>query len=281
MLPTKPQSIINVYFGSIKACKTLFIPLLPISIVWFILNTAPDLLHITSLNAAMQLGASLFLAYVLETFCLCWGICFVYAKIAKQDARYKTALKTTAKKFLQTLILLVITAVTCIIAMTALLAAVLLLFKAINYFLPIGDLAYIILFALIAIPTTLFFLFPVACCFIVSQMEILLRNAEIYSAIKKAIKISFKIESVWKISGFIVATTLLAATILTPCLALMWLSNLINSKLANSELTSVIINLPISFILASTFLPLYVTASIYFYNDLILRFETKNYSKNI
>lgn len=251
----------KVFFAGMKAFKKIFIPVLPISAVFFLIQLSISSLSKTYLNETAKWWVLCLYAFVfplLSIFCSYWATCFVYDKLTKQNTSYKIALETVAKRFLKTLSIYIIP----LLAIAALIIIAFFSFKLINHYLPIKKSIFSILS--LAITTILF---PtIVCFFITSKIEVLLKNTGVFSAMKKAIKISFKIDSAWRMLCFIIIIAFLATIVITPFAFL--------STIKYLKLDLIFANFFLLLAVA-IYIPLSSTLFIYLYNDLILRFENR------
>ena len=263
MLPTKPQSILDILLNSIKTYKKNFILILPISVVLvasnmaFILVTTKVFSNLGILNRLFKDLLSFF-----GFFVFCWGICFVYNVIIEQGTNYITSLRTISKKVIQIVLLSIVWDIFTSIFM-------LFLGIASNLFLT-KPLIWAIAFT---IAVTILFL-PIMCFTFIFTLDSLVNDIKILSmlkSIKKAARLSFRVESMWRILCFAMVMILCFPINLVLSLVIVKLWALFYLK---SFIIKMVILMVFNFLILTLFwIPLKLTIFIYIYNDLVLRFE--------
>lgn len=254
MLPTKPQTIMNVFFDSIKACKKIYVQMLPICALIFI--TEASSVFFKSPQAFCLLSP-------LSMFCMYYGLYFAYNKPIQSELDHKTAIIITITRFFQSFVAF-ISFFACYLAMLLIMITSLIIISEliVEFFgyslfqLQSAEQTYMMLLMLITILVILASLFASF-----ASMDVLLKNSSIFAAVKKMLRIAFKIDNIWRV---VVIFILPISVILLP--------NVLNYLHLITVNTSILILA----LIGAIYLPLSSTTSIYVYHDLMLRFEQRN-----
>jgi len=259
MLPTEPQSIIKVILGGVTAYRKNILMLVPISILLSALYVASNIL--LKIEQLWALVAQLPLLFLI-IFCFYGALSFVYNLLSKQEASYRISLETDLRTFFKAIIL------------PFGLAAIMILYSIILYAsgvitLVLSNALFFITFFVI----NLIFLLAAICFSIVYTMEIIIKNSSIRPSIKKAAKIGFKTENIFKTLCFMLLLTLLSVLVFSFTAILMFFLTSIYEKLF-VHIPDLMFKMSFAFIfLTLLWTPIKLTTIVYFYNDLNLRFE--------
>ena len=251
MLSAHPQSIMQLFFSSIKTYKKIFIPLLPLTIIVFIIGRSSDLCQTSSSFEVRYVAIPLL--SLLDIICLCWGICLVYGLMAGHKASYKVSFYTAFRKVFKANFLLIIAG--------AISGGVLgiLSYQTDSNFGYLLDPSKPIFWVLATVVSVLaFYIFSLGTIY---PFEVLIKNAKVFPAMKKAAKISF---STLGLKRNVYFAILLLTLFIIFFLVGFFLPNF------NDVVSSVVVDM-----LMSIWLPYSTVLSVCFYHDLVLRFENR------
>ena len=289
MLPTNPQPLTKIFSNSIKIYRDTFKLILPISAILsalFILNRIFDSDYINKYKTKypsdyvirylsnidplwVNLGG--ILVSILCFISIGWGICLVYDLVTKNEATYKTPLINSLKKFFHLISFQIM-----------ILGAGILLVSAIYYLLllPFPDLTSAInKLAYSGVLITLVLL-TVLCLINLNGVyffEILIKKSCFFTAIKKAIKITFSMRGICRLLGGLTIHLLFTITAFILPLILLAIGAGILLIMKWSFIIkgcAIILTILLGFS-TMTLIWVPVTLIMYtcFYNDLISRFE--------
>lgn len=255
MLPTKPQTIINIFFDSIKACKKIYIEMLPLCVLFFITNAS---------NIFFKKSPAIYyLLSLLGVFCTYYALYFVYNELTQIKVSRKIALITTTSRFLRIFAASVSFFICYFVILLIIATSTIMILGVIGrffgnnlLFMQSAEHVYMLFIAFVAI-----FMFFSVLFSSLAGMDVLLKNTSVFTAVKKMLKITIKVDNIWRLVAILALPT-----------GVMFLPHIftyLSLITANTETL-------LSAFMGAIVLPLSITASIYIYNDLILRFEQQN-----
>ncbi|MBU0745060.1 MAG: hypothetical protein KKE11_06840 [Gammaproteobacteria bacterium] len=243
MLPEHPLSILNIFSNSIKASKRIFIPMLPISIIWIITG----------------------ITGILGFFCFCWGVCYVYERLSGlKEASHTHSFVAALKRFWPILFLFFL-----LVIFLGLVAA-----NTIPYYLVFtSDIAstraaFDMPSSVIVFVLFFYWFFGFAAIYI---FEILIRNSKFSAAISKAFRVTLSVSVIWRIFCFFMLFVFINFIVAAMIFGLFSLSAYVWSGFVLWDMVRVMVSL---LILLFGFV-LHVNLFVYFCNDLVMCYENR------
>ncbi len=257
MVATKPRSIMEVFLNSIQACKEIFIPMIPISVLCIVVQAGFRMMMKSGLPFWASLGFTA-LFFLLSLFCFYWAICFTYDALVRQKIDYLVSLKRAAKNFFKAFMLP---------------ASFNLIAMAIYYlqayygsgFANVSNIGNFGIVNALFLTLALLLAYGVFVFSIIYTIDILTKDADILQAIKSAFRVILMGKGIKGVLYFI-ALSLLAGFVSMLAFSILVVFVSVILKPAFSSVVVAVLG-------TLFFIPFNLVILINFYHDLLLRFE--------